>query len=435
MDKNAEKLKKVHPELASRITKLIAALGNLGLTVVVTDGLRTFDEQNKLFAKGRTAPGQIVTKARGGQSNHNYGLAVDLCPFENGRLNYDNLQNFNLIGREAKKLGLEWGGDWKFTDKPHVQLKGMSVKECFAAYSKGGLTAVWQRMDNILRGAKPAVFTPAADDILEFGDIGGAVRKLQADLASLGYLHAHEIDGEFGKITKNAVIGFQRQNGLTADGIVGDGTKARLAQKIAEKNTFAHLQSAEIKLDIPQINQTVSAAEPIINIPTESIGNLSVQPADVDLSATIPAQFPPPFSGSLQKVENQISNTVETVQGTVEQTTTLTENVFDPKNIPAFIPRFGWQKYLALVPFGSFLTFIVSWFKSASWVAQLSIGIITGAAVFGFFLLIYKHREFVGSFVLNCYKAMADPNSHNLIPTNPDDVDSRQNELVSSLNK
>jgi peptidoglycan hydrolase-like protein with peptidoglycan-binding domain len=40
----------------------------------------------------------------------------------------------------------------------------------------------------------------------------------------------HEVDGHFGKITKNAVIAFQRMNKLTADGIVGDGTKAKLKE-------------------------------------------------------------------------------------------------------------------------------------------------------------------------------------------------------------
>ena len=36
-----------------------------------THTLRTFAEQDKLFAQGRTAPGKIVTRARGGQSYHN----------------------------------------------------------------------------------------------------------------------------------------------------------------------------------------------------------------------------------------------------------------------------------------------------------------------------------------------------------------------------
>ncbi|MFJ5622021.1 M15 family metallopeptidase [Peribacillus loiseleuriae] len=45
--------------------------------VQIPDGYRSIAEQDKLYAQGRTAPGKVVTNAKGGQSNHNYGLAVD----------------------------------------------------------------------------------------------------------------------------------------------------------------------------------------------------------------------------------------------------------------------------------------------------------------------------------------------------------------------
>ena len=41
-------------------------------------GFRTFALQDALYAQGRTTPGAIVTNAKGGQSPHNYGLAVDV---------------------------------------------------------------------------------------------------------------------------------------------------------------------------------------------------------------------------------------------------------------------------------------------------------------------------------------------------------------------
>ncbi len=53
-----------------------------GLGLLVTQGLRTWAEQDALYAKGRTIPpiGKlfVVTKARGGQSWHNFGLAFDI---------------------------------------------------------------------------------------------------------------------------------------------------------------------------------------------------------------------------------------------------------------------------------------------------------------------------------------------------------------------
>lgn len=147
MDKaSTERLKKVHPDLAIKVGNMIEALKKKGLDVRVVQGLRTIAEQDALYAKGRTAKGSIVTKAKGGESNHNYGLAVDLCPFTAaGAADWNNNSAFASIGAEAKAQGLEWGGDWKFVDKPHVQIAGLSIKDCKSLYSKGGLGAVWKK--------------------------------------------------------------------------------------------------------------------------------------------------------------------------------------------------------------------------------------------------------------------------------------------------
>ena len=145
-----QRLAKVHPELATRVTLLIETLAREGMVVEVVQGLRTFAEQDALFALGRTKPGQIVTTARGGMSNHNYGLAVDLCPFLNGRPQWKDNEGFIRIGVEATKLGLEWGGSWrKFIDKPHVQLPGLTVAQCIHLYRKGGLSEVWRRVPEL----------------------------------------------------------------------------------------------------------------------------------------------------------------------------------------------------------------------------------------------------------------------------------------------
>jgi peptidoglycan LD-endopeptidase CwlK len=141
------RLNKVHPELAKGVTRLIEALANQGHTVEVVQGLRTFAEQDELYKQGRTKPGQVVTKAKGGQSNHNYGLAVDLCPFVNGKPQWNDNAGFLLIGVEAAKLGLDWGGSWKkFIDKPHVQIPGLTIAQCLALYNKGGLENVWAKV-------------------------------------------------------------------------------------------------------------------------------------------------------------------------------------------------------------------------------------------------------------------------------------------------
>jgi peptidoglycan L-alanyl-D-glutamate endopeptidase CwlK len=140
-----KRLQQLHPALGSAVRAVVADLADRGTVVEVVQGLRTFDEQDELFAKGRTKPGPIVTQARGGESNHNFGLAADLCPFTNDKPDWNApIAVWSAIGTAAMAHGLEWGGQWKkFLDKPHVQLPSMTVKECASCYKAGGLEAVW----------------------------------------------------------------------------------------------------------------------------------------------------------------------------------------------------------------------------------------------------------------------------------------------------
>jgi hypothetical protein len=140
-----KRLQRLHPALASAVRDVVADLAAQGITIEVVQGLRTFEEQDDLFAQGRTRPGPIVTQARGGESNHNYGLAADLCPFVDGKPAWNApMAVWAAIGAAAEARRLEWGGQWKkFLDKPHVQLPLITVRECVSCYRKGGIEAVW----------------------------------------------------------------------------------------------------------------------------------------------------------------------------------------------------------------------------------------------------------------------------------------------------
>ena len=74
----------------------------------------------------------------------------------------------------------------------------------------------------------------SSDGTCRPGDKGDAVRKVQKRLIALGYLSG-SADGDYGNMTKNAVIAFQKNNGLTADGIVGAGTLSKLNSSSAKK--------------------------------------------------------------------------------------------------------------------------------------------------------------------------------------------------------
>lgn len=89
---------------------------------VIVQTLRTFEEQDALYQKGRTRPGAKVTNAKAGSSFHNYGLAIDFCLQVNGKLVWKVDDNWMKVVEIFKKHGFEWGGDWKsFKDFPHLE--------------------------------------------------------------------------------------------------------------------------------------------------------------------------------------------------------------------------------------------------------------------------------------------------------------------------
>jgi peptidoglycan L-alanyl-D-glutamate endopeptidase CwlK len=109
----------VQPLARALVQKAAAA----GITIKVISGLRTYDEQDALYAQGRTAPGDIVTNAKGGYSNHNFGIAFDVGVFE-GNKYLGESPKYKAIGALGMDLGLEWGGNWKtLVDEPHFQLR------------------------------------------------------------------------------------------------------------------------------------------------------------------------------------------------------------------------------------------------------------------------------------------------------------------------
>ena len=98
-----------------------AAAAGIGLKII--SGQRTYAEQEALYAQGRTAPGPKVTNARGGYSNHNFGIAFDVGVFEGNRYLPES-PKYKAAGVLGMDLGLEWGGNWKtIVDQPHYQLR------------------------------------------------------------------------------------------------------------------------------------------------------------------------------------------------------------------------------------------------------------------------------------------------------------------------
>ena len=125
------------PEVQPIARALVQKAALSGIRIKVISGFRTYAEQDALYAQGRTTTGSIVTKAKSGYSNHNFGIAFDVGVFEEN--NYlDDSPKYKAVGVLGTDLGLEWGGNWKtIVDQPHFQLRpswasDMTEKEMLA---------------------------------------------------------------------------------------------------------------------------------------------------------------------------------------------------------------------------------------------------------------------------------------------------------------
>lgn len=146
------RIKKIHPSLQEELGEIYDEIRNRGVGVRFAQVLRTFEEQDALYAKGRTVPGKIVTNARGGQSYHNYGLAVDIVLLTTGGgvswnreldLDGDHVKDWDEIVFVFKHYGWKWGGDWRsFKDYPHFQKTfNRSTAELKKRYDSGDFGA------------------------------------------------------------------------------------------------------------------------------------------------------------------------------------------------------------------------------------------------------------------------------------------------------
>lgn len=129
----ARDITQLHPRLQKKVDELISLCKKNGIAIKISECYRTVDEQNELYAQGRTKPGSIVTNARGTSysSQHQWGIALDffldMDIDGDGKKSDDAFNNrkstFNKVGKLAKSIGLGWGGDWKSpVDLPHVYL-------------------------------------------------------------------------------------------------------------------------------------------------------------------------------------------------------------------------------------------------------------------------------------------------------------------------
>ncbi len=161
------KLSGVQPEFLVKIHNLHLECESNGLKILTYCGVRTVNEQNKIYRQSRSTNfiltkasnleitlgyrfgeallrigpqknGPRVTNAAGGQSWHNYGYAADSVPIVNGKLIWDtkhprNMELWQLFGKCVREVGLYWAGDWEgdLVEYAHCQYFEGKVRDVY----------------------------------------------------------------------------------------------------------------------------------------------------------------------------------------------------------------------------------------------------------------------------------------------------------------
>lgn len=168
------RIKELYPPFAELVRKLSDVLEADGVIIRITQALRSAEEQNHLYAMGRTIEsnspckhggeskprpigtcnehplGAKVTNAKAGYGWHNYGLAVDVVPDDPDRPGFqpdwDNCALWKKIIAAGEALGLRSGQSWH--DQPHFEFTGKfgptPTDECRAVLAKDGVEGVWK---------------------------------------------------------------------------------------------------------------------------------------------------------------------------------------------------------------------------------------------------------------------------------------------------
>lgn len=152
-----KRLEGCYPPHKERVILFIKRAHARGMMIYVVMSIRTIKEQDALYEIGRRGieGEKIVTKARGGQSFHNYAVSEDVA-FDRDlekagvQWSWDDGHPWQELGKLGEECGLEWGGNWQGMtgDLGHFQNSyGYSWQELKEFYDEGGMERVWQAFD------------------------------------------------------------------------------------------------------------------------------------------------------------------------------------------------------------------------------------------------------------------------------------------------
>lgn len=137
---NSRDIKDLHPTVAGKAYTFVERCRQAGIDLLITSTYRDKQSQDALYAQGRTVAGKIVTNAKGGQSFHNYRVALDVVPMRNGKPVWgttapEDKALWDKVGEIGEACGLSWSGRWKgkMREMAHFQYTAGLTLEDFQA--------------------------------------------------------------------------------------------------------------------------------------------------------------------------------------------------------------------------------------------------------------------------------------------------------------
>lgn len=265
----ARDIKQLHPRLQEKAAELVALCEENGISIKIGECYRTVEEQNALYAQGRTKPGNKVTNAKGTSysSQHQWGIAMDffldMDIDGDGKKSDDAFNNkkktFNKVGKLAKSIGLGWGGDWKSpVDMPHVYLDDWGsttskLKKLYGTPEK--FMKTWKPEEKPAAKPEKKEETPKVSDTKEKETVKKKYSGTFPSLPERGYFKLGDgyktltnnttqikrvqkllnwimgasikVDGDYGPKTEALCKKFQDKYGLVVDGEFGTKSLAK----------------------------------------------------------------------------------------------------------------------------------------------------------------------------------------------------------------
>lgn len=142
------------PFVARKATAALAECEYAGYPVRVFEGWRSPFRQQELYKQGRSAPGEIVTRAKPWLSTHQYGVGIDVVFYIQNKWSWEG--PYDKVAMIFQANGFEWPNK---SEKCHFQItSGLPVATLKNQYDLIGLQGLWMMIEERVKTMTPKKF-------------------------------------------------------------------------------------------------------------------------------------------------------------------------------------------------------------------------------------------------------------------------------------